>query len=172
MKMLRNLTLFIALFSSTANASWYFLEPAVGYYQGHYQTNKLTGLGLDLKLGVMWGKMFIGADVGYASALTSSKVTYDVAMNNTGLALGWTLNDWRLWYVHVSSASLAWKSGASDIEASGSGYKLGVSTKLSGSTHFNLEANFLKYDEKTTAGTSADVDEFMDLVFMSISWPY
>ena len=140
--------------------------------RGHHQTNKVTGIGADFKLGVNWGSVGIGLDYGYAPSLTTSAGSYDLSMTNTGLALIFRMQSWRLWYVHLSSADLGWKDAAgTETALTGGGSKFGMGAKLSNSLSFNLVFNFLKYDEQTVAGTTSSTDQFMDLAYISISWP-
>ena len=68
------------------------------------------------------------------------------------------------------SASNSYKNGAIEYQATGGGSKLGIGGKISGNTYLNLEANFLEYEELSTDGTKTDVDYFMDLVLLSVSW--
>ncbi len=151
-------------------ANWYFVEPAVGYYQGHYQTNKVTGLGFNFKGGFNWDRMYIGADIGYATELNVSAVAYDIDMNNTGVVIGYNTGGFRVWYSMITGSTLEYKSGATEYSAAGSGSKFGLGGKISGNTYYNLEVNFLKYDELSTDGSPADVDYFMDVAFLSFSW--
>lgn len=160
------------IYSSPVLAKWFHFEPAVGYHQGHYQTNQLTGIGVDLKAGISWSNIFIVGNYGYAPSLTSSKVAYEIAMNNMGAGIGWEMKDWRLWYMNMFSSELSWTSGGNESSAKGSGHKFGIGGTIMGKLSLNLEINFLKYTEKTVAGTTSDVDEFMDLAFISFSWPY
>lgn len=152
-------------------ASWYFFDPGLGYYQGHYNANKVSGIGFDFKLGFNWGNMFLGADIGYAQDLNISNVTYELDFMSTGAVIGYNANPLRIWYTMVSGATNSYKDGATEYVASGNGYKLGIGGKVSGSTYINLETNFLEYEELSTDGTKSDVDYYMDLVLLSISWP-
>ncbi len=170
---MRNLLLVLTLFLSSQLAvasSWWFFEPGIGYYQGHYNSSKISGLGFDVKLGFNWNKLYIGADLGYASELNASSVPYDIGMNNTGLVIGYNGGGWRFWYGMVSGATLAYKNGANEYEATGSGSKIGIGAKTGGNSYINLEVNFLKYDELSTNGTPADVNYFMDAALLSFSW--
>lgn len=151
---------------------WYFFEPGVGYYQGHYQTNKVSGIGFDFKLGFNIDKIYIGADVGYATDLNVSGVAYDIDMNNMGVVLGYNAGALRIWYTFITGATNSYKSGATEYEVTGTGSKLGIGGKISGTTYINLESNFLKYDELTTDGTLSTVDYFMDITLLSVSWVF
>lgn len=170
---MKKLLILFSLFFYSLNChagSWYFFEPGIGFYQGHYQTNKVSGIGFDFKLGVNWDKMYIGADVGYATGLNVSSVAYDLDMNNTGVVIGFNTANFRLWYTIMTGANNSYKSGAVDYKATGKGSKIGMGGKVSGNMYFNLEINFLKYDELSTDGTLSDVDQFMDLALISFSW--
>jgi hypothetical protein len=169
--MYKLLLLIILISSHSAFAgSWYFFEPAVGFYQGHYQTNKASGLGFDFKLGVNWDKMYFGADITYATELNLSAVAYDLDVNNTGLVVGYNGGGYRVWYTYLAGASNAYKSGGVEYEATGGGNKIGIGGKIGGNTYLNIETSFIKYDEISTDGTPADTDQFMDLTFVSVSW--
>lgn len=164
------IVLLLVLFSgSTKAGSWYFFAPSIGYYQGHYNTQKLSGIGLNFKLGFNWDKLFVGGDVDYAQGLNASDVTWDLDVQNTGLVLGYNGGAYRLWYTLISGATNSYKSGASEVSATGDGYKLGVGAKMGGNSYLNLEASFLDYSEQSTDGTVSDVDQFMDLILLSYS---
>jgi len=169
MRLIKVLFLFF-LSQSAFASSWYFFEPAVGYYQGHFNASKVSGLGFDIKLGINWDRLYIGADVLYAQDLNVSGVSYELDAQNTGLVIGYNASALRVWYTLVSSASNSYKNGAIEYQATGGGSKLGIGGKISGNTYLNLEANFLEYEELSTDGTKTDVDYFMDLVLLSVSW--
>lgn len=167
------LVLFFSLiFSSSLYAKWYFVEPSIGYHQGHYEANKLSGIGVDLKFGFNWNNMFIGGDYALAPSLTSAKVAYEIGLTNTGVVLGWNMKGWRMWYVHMMSSELSWSVSGAETSITGSGYKIGLGGKIFNELSLNIEANFLKYTESSIDGTVSDVDQFMDLVLISFSWPY
>lgn len=169
---MKTLVAFILLiFTHSAFAKWYFYEPAVGYYQGHYNTNKISGIGFNFKVGLNWGNMFLGGDIGYAQDLNLSNVSYGMDYQSTGAVIGYDASNLRIWYTMVVGATNSYKSGSTEYEATGSGYKLGIGGKISGSTFINLETSFLEYEELSTNGAKSDVDYFMDLIVLSVSWP-
>lgn len=163
------LILCLLISQSAFSAGWYFFAPSVGYYQGHYNTNKINGLGFNIKLGVNWGKAFIGADVDYATGLNMSDVSYDLNVQNTSLILGFSGKGFRAWYGMVSTANNTYTDGTTEYAATGAGTKIGLGTSI-GTTYMNLEASFIQYDELSTDGTASTVDYFMDVVLLSFGW--
>lgn len=170
---MKKVFLFLMLILSSASAladGWYFFNPSVGYYQGHYNSYKTSGIGFNIKGGFNWGKAFIGADIDYAQGLNASDVSYDIDVQNTGVLLGYGVGGLRIWYSMITAASVAYKNGSNEDTVTGSGTKLGLGGKLSGTTFINLEASFLDYDERDRNGSTSDVDQFMDLVLLSFGW--
>ncbi|MCB0391911.1 MAG: hypothetical protein KDD58_11505 [Bdellovibrionales bacterium] len=153
----------ILLFTSKSHA-FFHLETGIGYNRGHYQTNKIQGIGLNAKTGFEVGTFFIFADVGYHDLQLGSTPTSK--LTDTGITIGKDFRGWRFWYTYIMSATLSIESGSTTTDIEGDGMKLGISGKVANSAHLNLEARFIDFKESN----SSPVTEFMDAGFLSISW--
>lgn len=154
--------------ASSAHAFFHF-EPGIGYNRGHFQTDKVQGLGLQFKVGIDFQKVFIVADAGYHDLQLGATPTS--TLTDVALTLGGDFKSWRAWYSYLASASLATGSEPNKTTRTGGGYKLGISGQLTGNAYLNLEARFVDFTKSTTGTTESTVTEFMDAAFLSVSWP-
>ena len=164
--MTRSKTLiFIAvfLFSTLAQALFHF-EPGIGYNRGHYNTNKLQGIGLTVKTGVEFQKFFLLADVGYHDLQLGSTPTSTAT--DMGLAIGGDFKKWRFWFTYIAAADLKTESGGVSSTRKGDGIKLGISGNITGDAYVNLEMRFIDFND----ADGTPVTEFMDAGFISVSW--
>ena len=161
------LTLFVLFFATQVQGFFHF-EPGIGYNRGHFQTNKVQGIGLALKTGVEFNSFFLLADIGYHDLQLGGTPTSTAT--DAGLAIGGDFKDWRFWFTYLVLADLETESGGVSSTTSGDGFKLGVSGKITGKAYLNLEIRFIDFTEAETAGTSTPVNQFMDAAFLSVSW--
>lgn len=162
--------LFLGLLALTAPARAFFhIEPGIGYNRGHYQTEKVQGLGLQFKVGIDFQKIFIVADAGYHDLQLGATPTSN--LTDVALTFGGDFKTWRAWYSHLASASLSTGTDTAKVTRSGGGFKLGISGQLSGNAFLNLEARFIDFNKSANATSESTITEFMDAAFLSVSWP-
>lgn len=151
------------LISQGAWAFFHF-EPGIGYNRGHFQTNKVQGIGLTVKTGVEFNRFFMLADVGYHDLQLGSTPTSTAT--DIGLAIGGDFKSWRAWFTYVAATDLKIDSAGTTVTHSGDGMKVGFSGKMGGDAYVNLEIRFLDYNDIDGAPTT----EFMDAALLSVSW--
>ena len=157
--------LLLSFLAISAKAQAYFLfEPGIGYNRGHYQTQKLQGIGLTAKLGVEFTKFFIAGDVGYHDLQLGSTPTS--TQTDFGVALGGDFKQWKFWFTYLASATLSVESGSTTNEYSGDGIKLGIGGLVGKDAYLNLEVRFIDITE----ANGSPVTQFIDAGLLSISW--
>lgn len=166
--MLKKLLLFFVFCFPLTSWSYFHFEPGIGYNRGHYQTNKLQGIGLTLKTGAEFQKFFLLADIGYHDLQLGSTPTSTAL--DAGLAIGGDFKSWRFWFTYLAMAQLETESGGVTSTVSGDGFKLGISGQLSQKAYINLEVRFIDYNKLESNGASSDITQFMDAALLSVSW--
>ncbi len=166
--MLKKIIFFILVYAPLNSWGFFHFEPGIGYNRGHYQTNKLQGIGLTLKTGAEFQNFFLLADVGYHDLQLGSIPTSTAT--DAGLAIGGDFRSWRFWFTYLLLADLTTESSGVKSTVSGDGFKLGISGQLSQKAYVNLEVRFIDFNKQDSNGVTSDVSFFMDAALLSVSW--
>ena len=148
--------------------AWFHLEPAIGYNKGQFDSNALSGIGLDLRVGFDIKEIFIVGDIGYHNVQQGSisSVTY----TDQGATIGINLQKYRMWYGLITSSSFTYTNSGTTTTETGTGSKLGVSAEIGNSVYINLETRFVNYTNLTVGSTASTPTDLGTVGYLSISY--